>query len=102
MKTTTTVILVTAAFAATSAFAQQPTPEPKKEAPAAGESRFAKMDTDKDGKISLAEFTGAAKKPENASKAFTKKDTDKDGSLSKKELAAKPAGGAKKEKTTDE
>jgi Ca2+-binding EF-hand superfamily protein len=101
MKTTANIILVAAAFATTNAFAQQPNPEPKKELSAAA-GRFAKMDTDKDGKISLAEFTAAAKKPENASKAFTNRDTDKDGSLSEKELSAKPAGGAKKEKPADE
>ncbi|BDS06498.1 hypothetical protein NT6N_15380 [Oceaniferula spumae] len=50
---------------------------------------FDEIDADKDGKVSLAEFTAGAKDEEKAKAVFTKKDKDSDGFLSKKELGGK-------------
>ena len=62
-------------------------PKPKKTV----EQRFADKDTDKDGKLSLAEFKGKATKAdqiEKLEKAFKALDTNKDGSLSLDEFKA--------------
>jgi hypothetical protein len=57
---------------------------------------FAKADTDKDGKLTLAEFTAACKDTATAEAKFQAADTDKDGFLSPAELkAAHPKKGAK-------
>ncbi len=52
-----------------------------------------KLDTDGDGKVSLAEFVAGKKDKAKAEKAFTKLDKNSDGFLSKEELE-----GAKKKK----
>lgn len=58
---------------------------------------FDVVDTDKDGKISLVEFSANAKNAEKAKERFTKKDADADGFLSKEEYAkTKGKGGPKK------
>lgn len=49
----------------------------------AAAEKFAKMDTDKDGKVSEKEFFAAYPNMQKA--AFTAIDTDKDGSISEKE-----------------
>jgi Ca2+-binding EF-hand superfamily protein len=62
------------------------------------EARFAKLDADKDGKLSKDEFTSAAK-PENkdkAAKRFSKVDTDSDGYVSLDEFKAAAAKAKKK------
>lgn len=53
---------------------------------------FAKADADKDGKLSLVEFTATCKDPTKAEAKFAAADADKDGFLTPAELkAAKPA-----------
>ena len=57
------------------------------------EEKFAAKDVDKDGKLSLAEFKGKAKKVEQLEKlekAFKAADTNNDGSLSLDEFKACP------------
>lgn len=49
----------------------------------AAQNKFAQMDTDKDGKVSEAEFFAAYPKMQKA--AFTAIDTDKDGFITDKE-----------------
>ncbi len=59
--------------------------------PAKGpEARFAKLDTDKDGKLSKDEFTAPAKEDakEKSAKRFSKIDTDGDGYVSLEEFKA--------------
>ena len=73
-------------------------PEKKKGDPAA---RFAKLDADSDGKVTLDEFkAGMKKNSEGAEKMMKAKDRDKDGSLTKEEFTAAPKkkgkGGDKK------
>ena len=53
-----------------------------------GEDWFTKADTDKDGKLSVAEFKAAHPNDVNAEAKFQKADTDKDGFLTKEELKA--------------
>lgn len=62
-------------------------------APKAPKRSFEVIDSNKDGKISEAEFTAGAKNVEKATKRFKKKDKDADGFLSMEEFAKK----AKKE-----
>ncbi len=50
---------------------------------------FEEVDTDKDGKVSLVEFTTGKKKQEKAKKRFGRKDKDSDGFLTAEEYAAK-------------
>jgi Ca2+-binding EF-hand superfamily protein len=61
---------------------------------------FEEVDTDKDGKVSEAEFVVGAKNEEKAKAHFKKKDKDADGFLSKEEFAKKGKGkkGPKKPK----
>jgi hypothetical protein len=56
------------------------------------EENFVKMDTDKDGKISLAEFSAVDHPRGDAKALFKEKDADKDGFLTKAELCATGAG----------
>ncbi len=62
--------------------------KPKK--PADPQKRFARMDTDHDGRISLAEYQAAGKpgSADKRAKRFKKLDTNGDGYLSPEELAA--------------
>ena len=54
-------------------------------------ARFAKLDRDSDGKVTLDELkAGMKKKPEAADKILKAKDKDSDGSLSTEEFTAKP------------
>lgn len=65
------------------------------------EERFADMDANKDGKVSLDEFKAKFPKPEAAEKVFKAMDADNDGSLTLDELKAhaeKHAKGGKKKK----
>ncbi|MCP5536201.1 MAG: hypothetical protein H7A51_08205 [Akkermansiaceae bacterium] len=59
---------------------------------------FATVDTDKDGKISLAEFSVGAKDEAKAKKQFEKKDKNSDGFLSQEEFAANGKGKGKAKK----
>lgn len=53
------------------------------------EENFAKLDTDKDGKVSLKEFMAVAKDKDKADEFFKLKDSDKDGFLTKEEFCSK-------------
>ena len=53
------------------------------------EENFAKLDTDKDGKISLKEFMAVAKDKDRAEELFKSIDSDKDGFLIKEEFCSK-------------
>ena len=64
----------------------------------AKKDRFSKLDSNADGKISLAEYTEASKKPEKAPKRFARFDTDADGFLSKEEVSAGSKKKGKKNK----
>lgn len=69
------------------------------------QKEFNRVDTDKNGSISLEEFKAKAKKPATAEERFNINDTDKNGSLSleewknrkqsQKKAAAEAAQGAK-------
>ena len=60
---------------------------------------FEEVDTDKDGKISLVEFTTGAKDAKRAEAMFGKKDKDADGFLTTEEYAReKGKRGPKKER----
>jgi hypothetical protein len=48
-------------------------------------AKFAALDTDQDGKLSLIEF-GAGRSPAEAAKWFGRRDTDHDGFISKQEF----------------
>jgi hypothetical protein len=63
-------------------------------APAANNVRaakFAELDTDKDSKLTLAEF-GVGRKPAEAAKWFERRDADHDGFLSREEFLPFSAG----------
>ena len=49
---------------------------------------FARLDTDRDGKVSLEEFKARGKDPAKREKRFKKLDTNHDGFLSMEEFAA--------------
>lgn len=49
---------------------------------------FAKMDTDKNGSLSKAEFSTKIKDPAKAEKRFAKADSNKDGAISLEEFTA--------------
>jgi Ca2+-binding EF-hand superfamily protein len=85
------LVLASAAFAALAApaFAQRPQPTPEERAAA-----FDKADTNKDGKLDMAEFKAslgdrAAQIDDDRLKSiFDRRDADKDGTLSKAEYTA--------------
>lgn len=80
-------------FAAGNASAQ-------KDAKKGGEKSFAKLDTNKDGKLSSDEFAkyGPPEKVGTTSKLFDKADANKDGYLSEAEFKKVPDIAAKKKK----
>ena len=48
-------------------------------------AKFAELDTDQDGKLTLAEF-GVGRKPAEAARWFERRDTDRDGFISREEF----------------
>ena len=54
-------------------------------------AKFAELDLDKDGKLSLSEFSGA-RKPAEAAKWFERRDANHDGFLSREEFLPFSAG----------
>jgi hypothetical protein len=85
-------ILVALLASASLALAADAPAKPKK--PVDKAAQFAKMDADKDGKVTKDEFLASAK--DDAAKAkkadqFAKLDKDKDGSLTLDEFKAPPA-----------
>jgi Ca2+-binding EF-hand superfamily protein len=54
------------------------------------QKQFDKLDADKSGTLTMAEYTSKAKGPEREA-AFTARDTDKDGSLTLVEFSTAPA-----------
>jgi hypothetical protein len=69
--------------ASASVMAQPPEAAPGVSAPATGAPRFQSVDSNNDGKISLAEFKALG----GNEQIFTKLDTDQDKGLSKDEFA---------------
>jgi serine/threonine protein kinase len=59
--------------------------------PTARAARFAELDLDKDGRLSLSEF-GGARKPAGAAQWFERRDVNKDGFLSREEFLPFSAG----------
>lgn len=88
--------LVGAAFLSASVSFAADEEKPKKKADPA--KVFARLDKDKNEKLTLAEFVGKreGEKKTKAEAAFKRKDKDKDGSLTKEEFAAKPTKKPKK------
>jgi hypothetical protein len=54
-------------------------------------AKFAELETDKDGKLTLAEF-GVGRKPAEAAKWFKRRDADHDGFLGREEFLPFSAG----------
>ncbi len=57
------------------------------------QQQFEKLDADKNGSLSLEEYTSKVKTPERT-EAFTARDTDKNGSLTLQEFSTPPAKSA--------
>ncbi|NBR48224.1 EF-hand domain-containing protein [bacterium] len=68
----------------------------KKKDPA---KKYEKLDTDKNGSVSLDEFKASKKDPAKAESVFNAKDTNKDGALSLEEFSAKKPKSPKKDKS---
>lgn len=74
---------------ALAAFAVTPILAGDKDVKHTPEEKLAKLDTDKDGKVSLDEFkAGMQKDPEKAEAKFKKKDADHDGFVTLEEMKA--------------
>jgi hypothetical protein len=54
-------------------------------------TKFAELDTDQDGQLSLSEFSGT-RKPAEAAKWFERRDVNKDGFISREEFLPFSAG----------
>lgn len=61
----------------------------KKKGPKGPKKTFVEVDTDKDGKVSEAEYIVGAKDADKAKERFAKKDKDSDSFLSKEEYDSK-------------
>ncbi len=100
MKTTTKIARAALAAGLATASAQDQSGDKPKATP---EARFAKMDTDHDGKVTKEEFMGTKRgqeNPEKAAQKFGSMDSDKNSSISLDEFKA--AGDKKAaEKTED-
>jgi Ca2+-binding EF-hand superfamily protein len=83
MKITTTLATVVAVTLMGSAVCHAQEVDKKKQ-------QFDKLDADKSGTLTMAEYTSIAKGPEREA-AFTARDTDKDGSLTLVEFSTPPA-----------
>jgi Ca2+-binding EF-hand superfamily protein len=59
-------------------------------APDKKQKQFDKLDADKNGSLSLEEYTSKVKTPERT-EAFTARDTDKNGALTLQEFSTPPA-----------
>lgn len=70
--------------------------KPDEKGPKGPKKTFEEVDTDKDGKISEAEFVAVGKNAEKAKAIFAKKDKDGDGFLNKEEFAKSKGKGKKK------
>jgi len=99
MKKVVTVVACVAVALMAAGIARAGEGEGKK--PHKGADFFTKADTDKDGKLSLAEYKAVNTKPDAEAK-FAAADTDKDGFLTPEELkAAKAHKKAEKAKDAD-
>lgn len=86
-------------IAATAAFLSLPLAITAAEEKKKGGGGFGALDTDKDGKLTLAEFTAGQKNKDGAEARFKALDTDKNNSLSAQEFSAgqkKKGEGSKK------
>jgi len=81
MKKITTLATIVAVTFMGSALCHAQSPSPK-------EKQFERLDTDKNGEISLEEFKARSKTPDTAEAKFARRDTDKNGSLSLEEWTA--------------
>lgn len=92
MKALTAALVMTLVFAV-SGFAQD---RPRPELRCA--DRFAQIDTDKDGKVTLKEFTAINHPNGNAEQLFKSRDTNNDGVLTQEEFCANKGMGQGKGK----
>lgn len=83
MKKTTTLATVVAVTLVGSALCHAQEVDKKKQ-------NFEKLDADKNGSLTLAEYTSKINTPERA-EAFNARDTDKNGALSLQEFSTPPA-----------
>ncbi len=90
-----TLITAIAAFAFAGSLALAEDAKPKADKPKRDPAQaFAKLDTNKDGKLTMDEFKAspmAKKNPDRAETAFKRRDKDGDGSLTAEEFATRPA-----------